>query len=70
MPTAYTPGLTISADTVVRKERLLPIRGEVLVSQGQAVDGETPIARAARPGNLTSVNLRGVAAAATSAGGS
>ena len=55
MPTAYTPGLTIAADTVVRKERLLPIRGEVLVAEGQRVDAETPIARAMRPGNLTSL---------------
>jgi len=57
MPTAYTPGLTIAADTVVRKERLLPIRGEVLVAQGQLVDADAPIARAMRPGNLTSVKV-------------
>ena len=57
MPTAYTPGLTITADTVVRKERLLPIAGEVLVSQGQQVDAETPVARAMRPGNLTTVKV-------------
>ena len=57
MPTAYTPGLTIAADTQVRKERLLPIRGEVLVSEGERVEAETPIARAMRPGNLTSVKV-------------
>lgn len=57
MPTAYTPGLTIAADTVVREERLLPIPGEVLVAQGQLVDAEAPIARAERPGNLTSVKV-------------
>ena len=57
MPTAYTPGLTIAADTLVRKERLLPIRGEVLVSEGERVEAESPIARAMRPGNLTSVKV-------------
>ena len=57
MPTAYTPGLTIAADTVVREERVLPIPGEVLVAQGQPVDAEAPVARAERPGNLTSVKV-------------
>ena len=57
MPTAYTPGLMITSRTVVRKERLLPIRGDVLVSEGQLVDADTPIARALRPGNLTSVKV-------------
>jgi len=57
MPTAYTPGLTIAADTVVRKERLLPLRGEVLVTEGERVEAETPIARAMRPGNLSSVKV-------------
>ncbi len=31
MGTAYTPGLTISADAVVRKVRRLPLKGQVLV---------------------------------------
>jgi len=57
VPTAYTPGLTIAADTVVRRERLLPIRGEVLVAAGQVVSADTPVARAMRPGNLTSVKV-------------
>jgi len=57
MPIAYISGLTITADTVVRKERRLPIAGEVLVSPGQEVEAETPIARAMRPGNLTSLKV-------------
>jgi hypothetical protein len=57
MPTAYTPGLMITGNTLVRAERLLPIRGEVLVSEGQSVTADTPIARALRPGNLTSVKV-------------
>ena len=57
MPTAYTPGLTIAANTWVRKERLLPLPGEVLVSEGEQVEADTPVARAMRPGNLTTVKV-------------
>ncbi len=57
MPTAYVSGLTITADTIVRKERRLPIAGEVVVAPGQEVEAETAIARAMRPGNLTSVKV-------------
>jgi hypothetical protein len=42
---------------MVRKERVLPIQGEVLVAQGQLVDAEAAIARAMRPGNLASVKV-------------
>jgi len=57
MPVAYTPGLTVTADALVREERLLPINGEVLVSEGEQVDAESPVARAMRPGNLTTVKV-------------
>jgi len=41
MGTAYTPGLTISADTVIRKVRRLPLKGQVLVQVGDQVDPDT-----------------------------
>ncbi|MHC4198851.1 MAG: hypothetical protein ACYSU0_02600 [Planctomycetota bacterium] len=47
MGTAYTPGLTISRDVVVRKERRLPLAGEVLVSVGEEVEADTPVGRGA-----------------------
>ena len=43
MGTAYTPGLTISRDVVVRKLRRLPLAGEVLVSVGEEVEADTPV---------------------------
>ena len=55
MGTAYTPGLTISRDTVVRKERRLPLAGEILVSVGEEVDAPTPVARAMLSGALVTV---------------
>ncbi len=52
MPIAYTPGLRVAADTVVRKARRLPMHGQVLVAAGDAVDADTVVARAERPGNM------------------
>lgn len=54
---SYTPGLRVTADTVVRRERRLPLRGEVLVGVGQAVGPEHVVARAELPGNVQTVNL-------------
>lgn len=52
MGSAYTPGLTVSADVVVRRIRRLPIKGEVLVKVGDPVEPETIVARALLPGIL------------------
>ena len=43
---AYTPGLKVTSCTYVKKERLLPIRGEVLVKEGDKVDFNSVVARA------------------------
>jgi len=50
MPVAYTPGLRVAADTVIRKNRRLPMRGQVLVTAGQTVVAEAAVARAEMPG--------------------
>lgn len=47
---AYTPGLKLKKDVVVRKTRILPIFGEVLVEKGGRVDFDTVVARAYAPG--------------------
>jgi putative ubiquitin-RnfH superfamily antitoxin RatB of RatAB toxin-antitoxin module len=57
MGTAYTPGLTVSADHVVQKIRRLPLKGEVLVTEGQLVEPHTVIARTELPGILQSVKV-------------
>ena len=59
MAHAYTPGLTVTADTTVRKRRVLPLRGEVLVSEGQEVEADTVVARADLPGDVHPVNVVG-----------
>jgi biotin carboxyl carrier protein len=57
MPVAYTPGLRVTADTTVRAERRLPMRGEVLVQVGDSVSAEMVVARAERPGSLHAVRV-------------
>lgn len=54
---AYTPGLTVSADTIVRRVRRLPIKGEVLVKDGDKVNPDSAVARALLPGALQTIKL-------------
>lgn len=54
---AYTPGLTVSADTVVERIRRLPIKGEVLVQPGDVVQHDSVVARAMLPGLLQTIRL-------------
>jgi len=54
---AYTPGLKVAARTTVRKRRILPLEGEVLVRPGQRVEAATPVAEAALPGPVYPVNV-------------
>lgn len=57
MAHAYTPGLRVTEHTTVRRERRLPLKGEVLVQKGQRVGAETVVARTMLPGNVQTVNL-------------
>jgi hypothetical protein len=57
MADSYTPGLRISARTTVRRERRLPIRGQVLVRVGETVGPQDVVARTELPGNVQAVNL-------------
>lgn len=57
MASAYTPGLTVSGDIIVRRTRRLPIKGEVLVKVGEPVEPDHVLARALLPGVLQTVKL-------------
>lgn len=57
MGSAYTPGLTVSGDIVVRRIRRLPIKGEVLIKKGDAVTPNQVIAQASLPGPLQTIKL-------------
>ena len=57
---AYTPGLKRKASTIVRKTRILPILGDVLVKKGDDVKADTIVARTFVPGDVQVINLAGL----------
>ncbi|HIE09156.1 MAG TPA: hypothetical protein EYP65_04835, partial [Armatimonadetes bacterium] len=57
MATAYTPGLTVADGVVIRKERRLPIKGRVLVSEGEEVEAEAVVAEAELPGEVVTIRV-------------
>ena len=57
MGSAYTPGLKVSPFTRVETTRRLPLKGEVLVREGQAVEPGPIVARAELPGPLQTVKV-------------
>jgi hypothetical protein len=54
---AYTPGLRVTDDAVLRRERRLPLKGDVLAKAGDLVEPDTVVARTELPGNVQTVNL-------------
>ncbi|GAB1724500.1 MAG: hypothetical protein GDA65_13725 [Nitrospira sp. CR1.1] len=57
MAHSYTPGLTVTERTTVRRRRILPLPGAVLVKVGDAVRADTAVARAELPGKVVPLNL-------------
>jgi hypothetical protein len=57
MAHAYTPGLKVLPLTLIRKKRVLPIPGKVLVEKGKVVDALDVVAEAELPGKVYSVNV-------------
>lgn len=54
---AYTPGLKVTANTIVIKERKLPLKGDILVKKGDRVKAADIVARTYLPGNVESINI-------------
>ena len=57
MAHSYTPGLRVTELTTLRKERILPLKGELLVRKGDRVTADQVVARTELPGNVHSVNV-------------
>jgi hypothetical protein len=57
MAHAYTPGLRVTELAAFRKERILPLKGEVVVKEGDPVRAEQVVARTELPGNVHSLNV-------------
>jgi len=60
MAHAYTPGLKVTKATIVKKERRLPLPGDVLVKKGDKVKAEAIVARTELPGNVQPINVAGL----------
>jgi len=57
MAHAYTPGLRVADFTLLKKERRLPLLGEVMVKPGDHVTHDQVVARTKLPGDVQSVNI-------------
>ena len=57
MAHAYTPGLKVTEEMTIQKERRLPLEGEVLVEAGATVKAEDVVAKADLPGNVQLLNV-------------
>lgn len=56
---AYTPGLSVAENTVIRRVRRLPLKGRVLVQVGQRVKAEDVVAQTELPGDVKPINVVG-----------
>jgi hypothetical protein len=57
MAQAYTPGLKITDNEHIRKRRILPLKGEVLIEAGTLVQPEIVVARTLLPGKVMTLNI-------------
>jgi hypothetical protein len=57
MPHSYTPGLTVTEHTTVRRRRMLSLPGSVVVATGETVRANQAVARAELPGKVYPLNL-------------
>ena len=57
MAHAYTPGLKVIPCTLLKKKRVLPIPGKVLVDLGKEVEASDIVAQTELPGKVFPVNV-------------
>jgi hypothetical protein len=57
---AYTPGLKVTEKILVTKNRILPLKGEVIVKKGDRVKPDDVVARTHLPGTVEPVNVANI----------
>ena len=57
MAHAYTPGLRVARKTTIKVERILPLKGQVLVQKGQRLKAEEIVAKTDLPGGVQTINI-------------
>jgi len=60
MAQAYTPGLKVTDKMVLHKSRTLPLKGEVLVKEGDMVKAEDIVAKTDLPGGIHIINVMNI----------
>lgn len=56
MATSFTPGLRVAETTLITKDRILPLRGNVVVKVGEHMAADEVVAATNLPGNVTPLN--------------
>ena len=54
---AYTPGLKVTDNLIIRKQRILPLKGDVLIKVGDKVKPDDVVARTLLPGKVVPLNV-------------
>jgi transcription antitermination factor NusG len=57
MAHAYTPGLKVTEKLMIKKRRILPLKGDVVVKVGDLVSPDDVVARTHLPGNVVPLNV-------------
>jgi len=57
MAQAYSAGLTVTENIVLKKDRILPLKGKVLVKKGDMVKADDLVAETLLPGKVSPLNL-------------
>ena len=60
MAHSYTPGLKVLKKTLFKKERILPLKGKVLVAKGDTLSPDTIIASTNLPGNVQMLKVNNI----------
>ncbi len=56
----YIPGLKVADFELIKKSRILPVKGEVVVNKGDSVEPDTIVARTFLPGSVQAINVSGM----------
>ena len=57
---AYTPGLKVTSNYLIKKNRILPLKGEVKVKVGDKVQPDDVVAETHLPGNVVPLNVANI----------
>lgn len=60
MTHAYTPGLKVTDSITIRKRRILPLKGEVIVDRNVKVNPDDVVARTFLPGDVLPLNVANI----------